>query len=184
MRLHLPTQCLRGLPTFFSPTDCLCNTHARSPIHTWMQTCRLAGHSSAHSKVPSAGKPSGLHSSGILVREQEVCRCFAGCWPLCHLFQGNQRLQEIIPMENICRDNNGKKDNKETKLMTQVVTLNMSFLDQKWRNDVEIFVRAPRPLFYCIWLNTMTCWGDFYYWHYFTDTMWMMQTIAGHSLVG
>lgn len=44
---------------------------------------------------------------------RKTCCCFRGCWPVCHLFQGNRRLQEISPVENTHRDNDGKRQQSE-----------------------------------------------------------------------
>ena len=58
------------------------------------------------------GKPSGQHASGILVREQENMLLFQRLLAVCHLFQGNKRLQEINQVENTHRDNDGKSQQR------------------------------------------------------------------------
>ncbi len=71
---------------------------------------------------------------------RKTCCCFRGCWPVCHLFQGNRRLQEINPVENTHRDNDGKRQQSENvwlKWKPRREVLIMSFLNKLTLNLKE-----------------------------------------------
>lgn len=108
---------------------------AHSPTHISLQTVRQAGRPILWAEL-SAWCWEGLVACMPVAswwESRKTCCCFRGRWPVCHLFQGNQRLQEISPVENTHRDNDGKRQQSENvrlKWKPRCQVLIMSFLNK------------------------------------------------------
>lgn len=117
------------------PTDCMNSTHTHpyTPRHTL--ACRQGGRQFLWAELSALCWESLVACMPVASwwESRKTCCCYRGYWPVCHLFQGNQRLQEINSVENTHRDNDGKRQQRETvrlKWKPCCQVLIMSFLNK------------------------------------------------------
>lgn len=124
----LVTVCITPYPL----TPCT-HAHPHTPRHTL--ACRRAGRPIVLTELSAQCWESLVAYMPVAswCESRKTCCCFRSFWPVCHLFQGNRSLQEISPVENTHRDNDGKRQQSENvwlKWKPRCQVLIMSFLNK------------------------------------------------------